>query len=158
PLTAVLVAGPAHGTLALDPGGSFTYVPAMNFNGTDSFTYRAHDGTLGSGVATVSLLVGSANGAPVAADDRYGVDEDGALVVAAAGVLGNDGDVDGDPLTAQLVAGPAHGTLALNADGSFTYVPNPNFNGTDSFRYQANDGRLDSDVAAVTITVRPVND
>ena len=70
------------------------------------------------------------------------------------GVLGNDTDVDGNPLTA--IAGDAarrNGTLGLNADGSFTYTPAPNYNGTDSFTYQANDGTADSNVATVTITV-----
>ena len=63
--------------------------------------------------------------------------------MAAAGVLGNDADPDGDPLTAVLVSGPSHGTLTLNANGSFTYTPNANFNGTDSFTYRASDGTLD---------------
>ena len=60
-------------------------------------------------------------------------------------MLGNDSDVDGDALTAVLVSGPANGTLTLNADGSFTYTPDANFNGTDSFTYKANDGTADSE-------------
>ena len=59
--------------------------------------------------------------------------------MAAPGVLGNDSDIDGDTLTAVLVSGPAHGTLALNSDGSFTYTPSANYNGSDAFRYKAND-------------------
>ena len=66
--------------------------------------------------------------------------EDTALVIAAPGVLANDSDVEGDALTAVLVSGPANGTLALNADGSFTYTPAANYNGADSFTYKANDG------------------
>ena len=74
-------------------------------------------------------------------------------------MLGNDTDVDGDTLTAVAAsAGPAHGTLTLNADGSFTYTPAANYNGTDSFTYKANDGTADSNVATVTITVDAVND
>ncbi|MCI0575212.1 MAG: cadherin-like domain-containing protein, partial [Chloroflexi bacterium] len=65
-------------------------------------------------------------------------------------------DPDGDPLTAVLVSGPANGSLTLNADGSFTYQPNPNFNGQDSFTYQATDGALPGNVATVTITINPV--
>ena len=60
--------------------------------------------------------------------------------MAAPGVLANDTDVDGNPLTAALVTGPAHGTLALNANGSFTYTPTANYNGADSFTYTASDG------------------
>ena len=87
--------------------------------------------------------------------------EDTLLVVAAPGVLANDSDVENDPLTAVLVTGPSNGTLTptLNPDGSFTYTPNPNFSGTDSFTYQAVDslGGV-SNTATVTITVTAVND
>jgi VCBS repeat-containing protein len=96
--------------------------------------------------------------APVAVDDGYSIDEDNTLDVAAPGVLDNDTDADGDPLTAELVSGPSKGTLALNADGSFTYTPNANFNGEDSFTYVANDGLEDSNTATVTITINSVND
>jgi VCBS repeat-containing protein len=158
PLTSVLVSGPAHGTLTLNPDGSFTYTPAENFCGEDSFTYKAYDGALYSNVATVRITVTCVNDAPVAQDDTYTTNEDTPLVVSAPGVLGNDSDVDGDPLTAVLVSGPAHGTLALNPDGSFTYTPAENFCGEDSFTYKAYDGELYSNVATVRITVTCVND
>jgi hypothetical protein len=158
PLTALLVTGPARGTLALNSNGSFTYSPALNFNGTDTFTYRASDGSLSSGVATVFLTVRPVNDAPVAPDDAYSTDEDTPVTVPAPGVLGNDSDAEGDALTAALVSGPSNGTLALNSNGSFVYTPAPDFNGTDFFIYRASDGSLASNLAAVTITVRPVND
>jgi VCBS repeat-containing protein len=100
---------------------------------------------------TVSVLLN--NDAPVAANDAYTTAEDVALTVPAAGVLANDSDVDGDRLTAVLVTGPAHGTLTLNADGSFTYTPALNYSGPDSFTYRASDGSLSSS-ASVAITVR----
>src|SRR5207247_6908731 len=90
----------------------------------DSFTYKANDGQLDSPTnATVSITVTPVNDAPgtsggVVADDSYTTPEDTTLTVAAPGVLANDTDVDGDPLTAILVTGPAHGTLSLNNDGS----------------------------------------
>jgi VCBS repeat-containing protein len=158
PLTSVLVSGPAHGTLTLNSDGSFTYTPAENFCGEDSFTYKAYDGALYSNVATVRITVTCVNDAPVAQDDTYTTNEDTPLVVPAPGVLGNDYDVDGDPLTAVLVSGPAHGTLALNPDGSFTYTPAENFCGEDSFTYKAYDGALYSNVATVRITITCVND
>ena len=74
------------------------------------------------------------------------------------GVLANDLDANSDPLTALLIAGPEHGTLTFNANGSFVYAPDPNYNGTDSFTYRAYDGILGSSPAAVTLTINPVND
>ena len=99
------------------------------------------------------------NDAPVSAGDAYATDEDAPLVIdAAAGVLANDTDVEGDPLSAFLVTGPSHGTLALNADGSFTYTPAADYNGTDSFVYRADDGTDTGVPATVTITINPVAD
>ena len=144
PLTAVLVSGPSHGSLTLNANGSFSYTPAANFTGTDSFTYRASDGTLTSNVATVTLTVTAVNDAPAAAGDAYSTAEDTVLTVAAPGVLGNDTDLDGGPLTAVLGSGPSHGSLTLNANGSFSYTPAANFTGTDSFTYTATDGTLTS--------------
>ncbi|HTK77374.1 MAG TPA: tandem-95 repeat protein [Gemmataceae bacterium] len=157
-LTAVLVSGPAHGTLTLNADGSFSYTPAANYNGSDSFAYKANDGSLDGNTATVSLTVTAVNDAPVAANDSQSTAEDTSLTISAPGVLGNDTDVEGSPLTAVLVAGPAHGTVTLNADGSFTYTPAANYNGSDSFTYMANDGALNSSPATVSLTITPVND
>ena len=157
-LTAAQVTGPAHGSLTLNANGSFTYVPAANFNGPDSFTYQASDGTAPSNVATVSITVNPVNDPPTAANDSYSTAEDTALSVAAPGVLGNDSDPDGNALTASLVSGPSHGTLTLNANGSFSYTPAANYNGPDSFTYRASDGTATSNVATVSITVSSVND
>jgi VCBS repeat-containing protein len=77
---------------------------------------------------------------------------------ANAGVLGNDTDANGDPLRATLVTGTTNGSLTFNVDGTFTYTPNMNFAGTDSFTYRVNDGSADSNTATATITVNPVND
>jgi hypothetical protein len=93
---------------------------------------------------------------PTAADDAYGIDEDTMLTVAAAGVLAND--VGGGTLFAVLLTGPTNGSLTLNADGSFGYTPNPDFNGIDSFTYVASNGSAQSAAATVVITVNPVND
>ncbi|MGH2521700.1 MAG: Ig-like domain-containing protein, partial [Anaerolineales bacterium] len=95
---------------------------------------------------------------PVAEPDAYSLDGGETLTVEAPGVLGNDNDADGDSLTALLVEGPAHGTLSLNPDGSFSYTPNLNFSGSDSFTYKARDIHdAESNVVAVTLTVSPVN-
>ena len=157
-LTAVLVTDVGHGSLTLNADGSFTYTPDPNFNGVDSFTYVANDGLADSNVATVTITVSPVNDAPVATDDAYTTDEGTPLTVGTPGVLGNDSDVDGDPLTVVLDIGPGNGTLTLNSDGSFAYTPNANFNGADGFTYHANDGVADSNIVTVTLTVSPVND
>ena len=157
-LHAIVVANPAHGSLTLNSDGSFSYTPAANYNGPDSFTYKPNDGTDDGNVATVAITVNAVNDAPVANDDNYSVNEDTPLVISAPGVLGNDTDVDGDTLTAVLVANPAHGSLTLNSDGSFTYTPAANFNGSDAFTYTATDGLATSAPATVTLTINPVND
>jgi large repetitive protein len=108
--------------------------------------------------ATVTVFVGAENDAPIAANDSYSIAEDGTLNIAVPGVLANDSDVDSPVLTATPVMTPSHGILALNSGGSFTYTPNPNYFGSDSFTYQANDGSLNSNIATVSITVNPVND
>lgn len=158
PLNAIVVSGPVHGTLSLNADGSFLYTPPLNFNGTDTFSYKANDGTLDSNIATVTIIVTAVNDAPVATSNVYSGTEDTPLNVVIPGILGNDFDVDGNVLSAIRVTGPTHGTLTLNANGSFVYVPALNFNGTDSFTYKANDGALDSNVATVTITIAAVND
>ena len=94
------------------------------------------------------------NQPPAANDDSVSTLEDVPVTVT---VLANDSDPDGDSLTAVLVNEPSNGTLDLNADGSFTYTPNPGFIGTDTFTYKANDGQADSNGAMVTITVIDVN-
>jgi VCBS repeat-containing protein len=157
-LTAVLVDGPDHGSLTLNANGSFTYTPAANYNGPDSFTYRASDGALQSNVATVTLTVTAVNDAPVAQPDSYTTAEDTTLTVPAPGLLANDTDVDGDALTAVQVTGPAHGTLTLNSNGSFSYTPALNYNGPDSFTYRASDGAAESAAVTVSLTVTAVND
>jgi hypothetical protein len=102
----------------------------------------------------------STNTAPTAAGDAFPMDEDGTLTVNAPGVLGNDDDPDvGDEITAVLDAGPANAqTFTLNPDGSFTYVPVADFNGSDSFTYHVTDGEAESNTATVTITVNAVDD
>jgi len=121
---------------------------------TGQYTLLFASGNLSSATAMVNLQ----NPAPTANADPYSTDEDASLTVAASGVLGNDSDPNGDPLTAVKLSNPAHGSVTLNSNGSFAYTPEPDFNGSDSFTYAANDGTQSSSPATVTITVNPVND
>jgi len=91
---------------------------------------------------------------PDARNDKYSVSEDFVLTKTKAnGVLLNDFDANGDPLTVTLVSGPTHGTLSLSANGAFTYDSDKNYHGADSFTYSVSDGRGGSDTATVNITV-----
>jgi VCBS repeat-containing protein len=155
-LIAALNDPPAHGTVDLNPNGSFTYTPAANYYGSDSFTYTASDGSLTED-ATVNLTINASPDPPQAHNNSYTTPEDTPLNVAQPGVLGNDSDPDGDPLTAAIKTPPTHGTLTLNANGSFTYTPAPGYYGSDSFKYTASDGDLTDD-ATVNLTVSPGND
>ncbi len=158
PLTAIKVSNPDHGVLVWNTDGTFTYTPEANWNGTDTFTYKANDALLDSKTdATVTITVKPLNDVPVAVDDAQTIAWGHELVVAAPGVLANDTDVDGDALTAALVEDVSHGTLILNADGSYTYTSDDNFSGDDTFKYKANDGEADLNEATVTIHVIDVN-
>jgi hypothetical protein len=154
PLTAVLVSGPTHGTLTLSSDGSFTYTPSFGFFGTDSFTYQATDtDALVSNVATVTITVNPLP--PVAFNQSFDFTENTQRTLPADALLGSAYDPNFLlPLTVVRVSGPANGTLTFHFDGSFTYTPNQNFLGTDSFTYQAkNTAGVLSNVATVTITV-----
>src|SRR5207247_3221049 len=107
-----------------------------------NYTERATDDTLDTDLTTVTIVVTAVNDAPVANNDSFAAVEDTTLNVAAPGVQANDSDVDGDALNVALLTSPANGTLTLNANGSFSYRPNLNFNGSDSFTYQVSDGQL----------------
>ena len=164
-LTATLVDDATNGSVTLQADGSFSYTPDAGFSGTDSFTYVASDVAESSEVATVTINVASTsnNTAPVANDDVYTVTED-TNFAATLSVRFNDTDADGDTLTTRLVEGGMNGTVGIDGpvnfemSGLFTYIPDPDFNGTDTFTYVVNDGESDSNVATVTINVTPVND
>jgi hypothetical protein len=150
PLTYAIVSPPAHGALS-GSAPDVVYTPARDYVGDDSFTFKANDGAEDSNVATVGLVVAGSgeNRAPVAADDAYSLAKK-VNRVPAPGVLGNDSDPDGDPLTAILVTDVAGGTVSLSADGSFLYKPSSP-GAADSFRYKVSDGVAES--AAVTVTI-----
>jgi len=152
PLSFQIKTPPAHGTLATS-GATVTYQPALNYHGPDQFTFAAFDGKLASEPATVAIAVAAVDDPPVATSFQVTLAEDAAG--AAVGLLG--GDVDGDPLGYALGAPPANGTL-LGTPPALTYVPNPNFNGTDSFTYTVTAAGASSAVATVTLKVTPVND
>lgn len=146
-----VVQGPARGTLS-GTAPDLTFTPAVNYHGTDRFTFTASDGVAESNLATVSLTVTPVNDAPVAEGQAVITDEDTAKAITLIA-----SDVDGDPLTYRIVSAPAHGSLS-GAAPPLTYDPEGNFYGVDRFTFAAGDGTLESETVAVAITVNPVND
>ena len=140
-LSTVVDALPAHGTVSLNADGSFTYTPAANYNGPDSFTYHATDGAADSNIATVAVTVTAVDDAPLVQNDTYMTNGSLPLVVTAAnGLLANDSDVESSALTVTLAQPPSQGTVDLHPDGSFTYQAREGFVGRDSFSYSVSDG------------------
>jgi VCBS repeat-containing protein len=174
PLTAELVTAPAKGMLALSDAGGFRYDPRGVFDGLDAgesasttFTYVADDGALTSEPTTVTITITGRNDRPVAVDDVITTDEDTVVQVTPPGVLGNDSDAEGHPLTSSVVDGPALGDLDLSADGALRFDPRADFqhlgatpgdDGESTFTYVARDGSTASDAATVRVEVVGVND
>ncbi|MCE5267526.1 MAG: Ig-like domain-containing protein [Planctomycetaceae bacterium] len=143
--------GGATQTCALLPGS-----PAIDAAKTVSSPATDQRGVLRPQGAAADI--GAFEAAPVANDDAYTVDEDGTLNIPSPGLLDNDADAYSDLLVATLVTSPVNGMLQLQPNGSFTYRPNPNFNGADSFTYSLSDSHGGADTATVSITVNPVQD
>ncbi|OGB12924.1 MAG: hypothetical protein A3E51_14195 [Burkholderiales bacterium RIFCSPHIGHO2_12_FULL_67_38] len=147
----------AGGTIVIAANGSYTYTPPVNFNGSDSVDYTVTDGSA-TDIGTLNITITPANDPPVAVDDEITVAEDTPFT-SVVDLDANDTDLDGDSLT--VVPGTftttAGGTIVIAADGSYTYTPPANFNGSDSVNYTVTDGSA-TDVGTLTITVTPAND
>jgi VCBS repeat-containing protein len=154
-LTFALGTQATHGTVTVNVDGTYSYVPNANYHGSDSFTFTVNDGTVTSAAATVTITVNSVNDAPTVANGSGSVNRNGFLV-GSVSPLGSD--VEGDALTYTVVTPPAHGTLSLSPDGTFTYTPTPGYSGPDSFSFKANDAQADSNVATFSITVNAVDE
>ena len=163
-LTFSVVSGPANGTLGSigtvtcagtsprNCTANVTYTPNANYNGADSFSFKVNNGTQDSSAATVSITVNPVNDAPNCSAVSLTTDED------TPGDANPDcTDIDSASLSYAIVGAASHGTASILA-GKLHYVPNANYNGSDSFTYKANDGALDSNTATVSVTVNPVND
>ncbi|MBN1841394.1 MAG: tandem-95 repeat protein, partial [Deltaproteobacteria bacterium] len=153
-LAYTLVDQTSHGTLS-GTAPNLTYSPDVNYNGSDTFSFKANDGQSDSELGTVSITVSAVNDAPVPNDQSVNTDEDRAI----SGTL-DASDVDGDILTYVLVTSGSKGTASVtnSSTGAFIYTPNENANGTDAFTFKVNDGTTDSNTTTVTVTITPVND
>ena len=150
--------GPSNGTLtSIVTSGSFTYVPNDGFTGTDQFSYTLldADGNYSDPVIVTIEVFGQFNRKPIGNSDSYGTIQGTSLVVNAPGLLLNDLDPNGDALIVSNFIGPTNGTLtSIVTSGSFTYVPNPGFTGSDQFQYTLLDAQGNySDPVNVTLEV-----
>lgn len=162
-LAAILVSGPSNGTLTLNANGTFSYVHNGSETSSDSFTYKANDGSADGNIVTVTIGVTPVNDAPAAIGDSFTVDEDGSVTI---NVLANDTDSDNPSLTITQVNGSniaeggsvavSHGSVTLSG-GQLVFTPDANYHGPAQFTYTASDGNLSS-TATVNGTVTPVND
>ncbi|MDB5387127.1 MAG: outer rane adhesin like protein [Planctomycetaceae bacterium] len=139
-----------NGTAVINSDGSFVYTPTNGFIGTDSFTFRATDGSLNSPNTTVTVQVGSANAAPTVSNGN-GTTNFGTNLNGFLAPLGQD--PQGNLLNFAVVTQPEHGSLTLLPDGTFTYSPDTGFSGNDSFTFKANDTTFDSNVGTFQLTV-----
>ncbi|TAG91552.1 MAG: tandem-95 repeat protein, partial [Oscillatoriales cyanobacterium] len=150
-LTAKVLSNPSNGKVDFKADGSFSYIPNPGFAGPDNFTYSVSDGVSPSGAVAVNLTV--TNQPPAGQTDNYTIPHTKVFNQQAPGVLGNDSDPDGDILTAKLLSNPINGKVDFKADGSFSYIPNPGFAGTDNFSYSVSDGVSPSGAVAVNFNV-----
>jgi Ca2+-binding RTX toxin-like protein len=156
-LTVITATVPAdQGTLVDNGDGTVTFTPAENFNGIATISYEISDSNGGTDNAIHTIDVGAVNDGPDAVNDSSVTDEDTAVTVD---LLANDTDLDGDTLTVTGATVPAsQGTLVDNGDGTVTFTPVENFNGTATISYSITDGNGGTDTAIHTIEVTPVND
>lgn len=147
-----------NGSLSAFTDGSFNYTPVAGFTGYDYFDYQVTDGTNNAEIGRVHFHVVATDRPPLALGEAYAVAMNAPLAIAAAaGFLVNDFDPDGDAVAAITIPDDVdYGTLSAYTDGQFTYTPNPNFTGTDSFSYQISANGL-SAIATVTLTVYEPN-
>ncbi|MBK6973391.1 MAG: tandem-95 repeat protein [Sterolibacteriaceae bacterium] len=162
PVNVSLVSDVSHGTLTLNADGSFSYTHDGSENFSDSFSYRLTDNDGQTSTATVSITISPVSDTtPVASDDAIAVAEGGtatSLVGGATNVMANDGGLSDTPVNVSLVTNVTHGTLTLNADGSFSYTHDGSENFSDSFSYRLTDNDGQTSTATVSITISPVSD
>ena len=149
-----VAADPMHGTVTIAMDGRFTYVPAADYHGGDSFRFEVNDGLGGLSIHTVALTVDAVNDTPVALDAAFSTPED----VALQGRLPQASDADGDAVVYAKASDPSHGSVTVEPDGSFTYVPAADYHGGDSFRFEVSDGLGGLASYDVALTVTPVID
>lgn len=144
----------AHGQVGAT-ATMFNYLSAANYNGTDTVTYTINDGSGLTATAVVTITITPVPDPPVAATDNVTTAEDTVVTISP---LGNDSDPDGDAFSILSVTTAFHGTVVNNGNGTVTYTPAANYNGTDQFDYTIQDATGRNATGRVNITLTAVND
>jgi VCBS repeat-containing protein len=134
-LTYSLQTPPTTGTFNLSSSGSFTFTPAVNFNGTLSASYQACDASNACVSGIITLVVASVNDAPIAASLNINLNED----QTATGIVTGISDVDHSNLIITVTSGAENGTFTLSNSGAYNYSPNANYFGSESITYNVCD-------------------
>jgi len=150
-LSYILIDQPTNGSLS-GTAPKLIYTPALQFNGSDSFTFKANDGQLDSNIATISIAVNLLNDPPVAQSQSLTTNEGELLPIVLQAT-----DPDGDLISYELTSQPTNGQI-IGTSANLIYLPSSSFDGTDSFNFIANDGLLDSQNATIDITILDTND
>ena len=150
--------GAQHGTVVMNPDGTYTYSPEPNYHGTDQFTYQLCDVDNDCSTATVTVTINSVDDMPIAVNDQVTTNEDTPVNGNAASNDTPSGDGGNIWTLVGTNGGAANGTVTMNANGTFTYTPNANYNGSDVFTYKLCDADNDCSTATVTVTIAPVDD
>ncbi len=154
-----IVDAPLRGQLTMAANGGFSYQPLPGLSGQDTFRYAVTDGSARA-LTTVSIQITvPGNRPPAAQGEAYTLAEDGTLQSggSVARLTANDSDPDGDPLLVQVLTAPEHGELLIDGN-DFSYRPDQDYAGSDSFTYRVTDGALTSPVVTTQLTITPVND
>ena len=160
-LNSINVSSPTYGTLTLNSNGTFSYLHDGSETTSDTFTYKANDGSDDGNTVTITINISPINDPPITVSDTLEVDESGTVTLTATGslsLLDNDSDAEGNSLTAIAVSSPTYGTLTLNTNGTFSYLHDGSETTSDSFSYKTNDGPLDGNTVTVTIIINPIDD
>lgn len=142
---------PIHGKLSGDIP-NLIYTPNENYSGKDSFSYSVHDGKSDSFAANVSITVKSINDAPIAKAESITTQEDTPVPITLLA-----SDPDGDNMIYTIVSHPSHGLLSSTMPNTI-YTPNNNYYGPDSFSYKVSDGKNESAITNISITIQPTED
>ncbi|MEW5847724.1 MAG: Ig-like domain-containing protein [Myxococcota bacterium] len=152
------VVNATNSTATLEQDGSISFTPNADFTGDATFEYVVSDGNGGTDTGFVTVTVGPAGDAPVATDDSAATAEDTPLTLSSADLTANDTDADAEQLTVTAVGNATDGSVVLNVDGSITFTPNADFNGTATFEYTVSDPTGGTDEGLVSVTVGAAND